>query len=476
MIRRGLLGLVLLGLVYSDCVIPAELQEAWGYVDVRPKAHMFWWFMKTPCGDVDNRPIVIWLQGGPGGSGTGYGNFMEVGPLDNNLQPRNYTWLKEASLLFIDSPVGAGFSYVDEEDAFTTTVYEVADDLVTALGEISTMLRAKHYNGSSLPPIFIFSESYGGKVAPVFGSKIVEAQSKGFLSDVELGGVAIGDGAVSLVDSAAMYPDYLFQMSQLDYRQYKTMKMMAMDMELAYMSGDYNSSSNYLGVIMEMIQNVTDDVFFYNIIYHHQPAPSLKRVVGPNWEAIQNLKHLQNYEMMTKSEKKNFVKSFKSSSYPMKRLTIDYNGENVKKLMNEKMREKFGIIPKEIKWGAQGVACHSYLADEMIIDVIDSVDDCLANGVRVIVYNRMLDLIINSAGQDKWINKLTWPSLEDYYQQERIPLYPPSLAKEQRTGAFHKAYKNFEYYWVLMSGHMVPIDAPEMSLEMVRRILSNEHN
>ena len=155
---------------------------------------------------------------------------------------------------------------MDEEDAFTTTVYEVADDLVTALGEISTMLRAKHYNGSSLPPIFIFSESYGGKVAPVFGSKIVEAQSKGFLSDVKLGGVAIGDGAVSLVDSAAMYPDYLFQMSQLDYRQYKTMKMMAMDMELAYMSGDYNSSSNYLGVIMEMIQNVTDDVFFYNII------------------------------------------------------------------------------------------------------------------------------------------------------------------------------------------------------------------
>ena len=79
MVLKGLLVLVLLGLVYSNCVIPTEIQEAWGYVDVRPKAHMFWWFMKTPCGDVDNRPIIIWLQGGPGGSGTGYGNFMEVG-------------------------------------------------------------------------------------------------------------------------------------------------------------------------------------------------------------------------------------------------------------------------------------------------------------------------------------------------------------------------------------------------------------
>ena len=399
--------------------------------------------------------------------------YYVLGPQDNNLQPRNYTWLKEASLLFIDSPVGAGFSYVDDKDAFTTTVYEVADDLVTALGEISTQLRSKHYN-SSLPPIFIFSESYGGKVAPVFGSKIVEAQAKGFLSEVKLGGVAIGDGAVSLVDAGAMYPDYLFQVSQIDYSQYKTMKALAYDMEIAYKSGDFNTSSNYLGVMMAMIQNVTDDVFFYNIIYHHQPAPSLKKASESYHKTIEMMQSMETYGIMSKLEKKKFITSLKSSSSPMEKLTIDYNGDNVKKLMNGKMREKFGIIPDTIKWGAQGLDCHSYLADEMIIDVIDSVDDCLEKGVRVIVYNGMLDLIINSAGQDKWINKLSWSGLPEYYKQNRIPLYPPSLVKEQRTGAFHKAYKNFEYYWVLMSGHMVPIDAPEMSLEMVRRILANK--
>ena len=79
MVFKSVVLLALLGPVYSDCVIPTEIQEAWGYVDVRPKAHTFWWFMKTPCGDVDNRPIIIWLQGGPGCSATGYGNFMEIG-------------------------------------------------------------------------------------------------------------------------------------------------------------------------------------------------------------------------------------------------------------------------------------------------------------------------------------------------------------------------------------------------------------
>ena len=394
------------------------------------------------------------------------------GPQDNNLQPRNYTWLKEASLLFIDSPVGAGFSYVDEEDAFTTTVYEVADDLVTALGEISATLRTKHYNGSKLPPIFIFSESYGGKVAPVFGSKIVEAQAKGFLSDVKLGAVGIGDGAVSIVDSASMWPDYLFQMSQIDYRQYGNMKAMAQSMEQAYKGGDFNTSQNLVFALMDLVKDLTDNVFVYNVMYHNQPNPSIVTDV----EAYRrNRKHHKNYGNMIKSEKRASLRTVKKGTGPLRGLGVDYRGDNLQKLMNKKMRNKFGIIPKDVTWGKQAVQCYLHNVDtDFVRDVIDSVDDCLEKGVRVIVYNGMLDLIINSAGQDKWINKLTWPSLEDYYQQERIPLYPPSLVTEQRTGAFHKAYKNFEFYWILMSGHMVPIDAPEMSLEMVRRILSNE--
>jgi len=32
-------------------------------------------------------------QGGPGASSTGFGNFVEIGPLDVNLAPRNTTWV-----------------------------------------------------------------------------------------------------------------------------------------------------------------------------------------------------------------------------------------------------------------------------------------------------------------------------------------------------------------------------------------------
>jgi hypothetical protein len=33
----------------------------------------------------------------------GIGNFMEIGPLDVNLKPRNSTWLQKADLIFVVS-------------------------------------------------------------------------------------------------------------------------------------------------------------------------------------------------------------------------------------------------------------------------------------------------------------------------------------------------------------------------------------
>lgn len=71
-------------------------EQEWGYTTVRPGAHMFWWLYFTTDKQVSSfydRPLVIWLQGGPGGSSTGYGNFEELGPFDVNLNYRNYTWV-----------------------------------------------------------------------------------------------------------------------------------------------------------------------------------------------------------------------------------------------------------------------------------------------------------------------------------------------------------------------------------------------
>lgn len=36
--------------------------EDWGYVDVRPDAHMFWWLYGAQTTQRDSLPLIMWLQ------------------------------------------------------------------------------------------------------------------------------------------------------------------------------------------------------------------------------------------------------------------------------------------------------------------------------------------------------------------------------------------------------------------------------
>lgn len=87
---------------------------------------MFWWMHFTKAVGVSNfteRPIIFWLQGGPGSSSTGYGNFEILGPLDLHEKERNFSWINSHNVsnkdkvsynydkisfkvLFVDNPVG----------------------------------------------------------------------------------------------------------------------------------------------------------------------------------------------------------------------------------------------------------------------------------------------------------------------------------------------------------------------------------
>ncbi|XP_064819026.1 retinoid-inducible serine carboxypeptidase-like [Oncorhynchus masou masou] len=114
---------------------PLKSKESWGYVDVREGAHMFWWlyYADSPSASYSQLPLVMWLQGGPGGSGCGFGNFEEIGPLDRDLEPRKNSWVQYSSVLFVDNPVGTGFSYTDSDEAFATDVATVASDMLVLL-------------------------------------------------------------------------------------------------------------------------------------------------------------------------------------------------------------------------------------------------------------------------------------------------------------------------------------------------------
>lgn len=59
---------------------------------------MFYWLFYVQDPKVTSfydRPLVIWLQGGPGGSSTSFGNFEEIGPLHVNGSERSHSWVSD---------------------------------------------------------------------------------------------------------------------------------------------------------------------------------------------------------------------------------------------------------------------------------------------------------------------------------------------------------------------------------------------
>lgn len=64
---------------------------------------------------------------------TGNGIFKEIGPYDKNFNERPTTWRKSAHLLFIDNPVGTGFSYAKSPNVIATNRQEVGEELLVTI-------------------------------------------------------------------------------------------------------------------------------------------------------------------------------------------------------------------------------------------------------------------------------------------------------------------------------------------------------
>ncbi|XP_077316824.1 retinoid-inducible serine carboxypeptidase isoform X2 [Lithobates pipiens] len=184
-------------------------KEEWNYVSVRKDANMFWWlyYADHPTKNYTQVPLVMWLQGGPGGSGCGFGNFAEIGPLDVNLKPRNSSWVEVASLLFVDNPVGTGYSYTTDSGAFAKDVDTVSRDMLVLLRQF---FQSKP--DFQATPFYIFSESYGGKMAAAISLALHKAVLAG---DVKCNfrGVALGDSWISPIDSVLSWGPYLYSIN-----------------------------------------------------------------------------------------------------------------------------------------------------------------------------------------------------------------------------------------------------------------------
>ncbi|MFS7979696.1 putative carboxypeptidase D [Helianthus anomalus] len=139
-----------------------------GYVTVDPHhgRALFYYFIESE-NNSSTKPLVLWLNRGPGCSSLGSGAMMELGPFRVNndgktLSINKYSWNQVANILFLESPAGVGFSYSNKSSDYKTPGdTQTAKDSYTFL--VNWFERFPEYKTRDF---YIAGESYAGHYIP----------------------------------------------------------------------------------------------------------------------------------------------------------------------------------------------------------------------------------------------------------------------------------------------------------------------
>ncbi|EIM82394.1 serine carboxypeptidase [Stereum hirsutum FP-91666 SS1] len=190
------------------CETTEGVYQASGYGDLSEDESVWFWFFEAR-NNPDTAPLITWFNGGPGSSSM-IGLFQELGPCRINndsstvsLNP--YAWNEYANVLFIDQPVGVGFSY---GTSTVGTSEEAASDVWDFMQIWITDERFSKYAANDFA---IWTESYGGHYGPTFASYFMDqiaGIANGTVSGTPLNFKTLGIGN-GLTDAMAQYPQYL---------------------------------------------------------------------------------------------------------------------------------------------------------------------------------------------------------------------------------------------------------------------------
>ena len=109
-----------------------------GYTQVSELGHLFYWFAeaRNPSADADDTPVLVWLNGGPGASSL-TGLLVENGPYsitaNGTLVPNQLSWNERFHMLYVDNPVGTGYSYCENNvtSCYATNQSQVSEAMTT---------------------------------------------------------------------------------------------------------------------------------------------------------------------------------------------------------------------------------------------------------------------------------------------------------------------------------------------------------
>ncbi|CAK9315096.1 unnamed protein product [Citrullus colocynthis] len=231
-----------------------------GYITVNEdsgRALFYWFFEATE--DSASKPLVLWLNGGPGCSSIGYGEAEEIGPFHINADGKSvylnpYSWNEVANVLFLESPVGVGFSYSNtSSDLVNNGDKRTAEDSLTFL--LKWFERFPQLKGRDF---YITGESYGGHYVPQLSQAIVRNNLLFKEKSINLKGYMVGNALFDDHHDHVGVFEFLWSTGLISDQTYKQLNLLCANQSFVH-------SSESCDAILEVADKEIGNIDHYSI-------------------------------------------------------------------------------------------------------------------------------------------------------------------------------------------------------------------
>ncbi|KAH7492266.1 Serine carboxypeptidase-like 47 [Phytophthora ramorum] len=407
--------------------------------------YYFYWFYESRSSP-ETDPLVLWLTGGPGSSSM-FALLTENGPctiqpdLSTKLNP--YAWNSNANVIWLDQPTGVGFSFGSpaDKDYNETNVGENIFWFLQGFLEQHPQLQGREF--------FVTGESYGGHYVPAAAHYIWSVNKAGKLdsevSTINLQGFAIGNGLTNPVVQYAYYQDMnhnrynITLLTDAAEQQMKTDSVECIQLTRECQLGPRN------GTICKVAQ-----------------ACWSEKLVAPfssaNRDGYDIRQPCNNSDPNSACDDHPIIAEYLNSAAVRKYLSVDERAPAWHRDSAE--------VEETFTAGDWSMPFHEYVAD------------MLDDGLRVLIYAGDADLMCNWIGNRAWTLDLEWEGKEDYNAaaDRSFISHDPLLPDQDQAvvAGVVRSFENFAFVRVYDAGHMVPMNQPAVSLDLINRFFANE--
>jgi serine carboxypeptidase-like clade I len=415
-----------------------------GYLQLKsaPQNQLHYVFVesqKSPASD----PLVLWLNGGPGCSSL-LGFVQEHGPLvfkENSIEfeENDYSWNKEANMIYLESPVGVGFS---------KGLYDSYNDDQTANDNLDALLKfLSIFPEYKKNKFYITGESYAGNYIPYLARAVLN-YNKQTSDKINLKGILIGNGVADLrydMDNTLYDFAYEHGLYGIELRE----------QFLATCKRPLDITDEKCNAILDKILTNLESVNIYDIYrncyfdsqgtnygvknkkYPFTPFLRLKlQKFGPNDNGVTEEDKLRLLNTEESSDKKNVKESPPCSD---DKGPMWFFGQTaVKQALHVDVNIQFSF-------------CNDTVHERYIWPEIGSVllyPELLNAGLRVQFYSGDTDMAVPYTGSQKWIDNLKMDVLTPYRDWSIKTGVTAGYVVEYKTG--------FTFVTIKGVGHMVP--------------------